>query len=101
MVGTSWFYDPQLAYVSPHLSYLRLRPMERGATIVRNGSSDYAISCATAKSRSGCEDRVARLVASTRRKLYEQGKYVPVAYSLLWPREALLGWVDAQLTSVE
>jgi hypothetical protein len=98
MVGTSWLYDPQLAYVSPHLSYLRLRPTERGATIVRNGSSDYAISCATAK---GCEDRVARLVASTRRKLYEQGKYVPVAYSLLWPREALLGWADAQLTSVE
>jgi hypothetical protein len=81
MVGTSWFYDPQLEQVSPRLSYLRLRPLERGATLVRSGTSAFDIQSATAKSES-------------RRRLYEAGKYVPVSYSVLWPREQLLAWAQ-------
>ena len=79
MAGTSWFYDPQLETVSPRLSYLRARPIERGAFIVRSGTLPFDIQSATAKSEN-------------RRRLYEAGKYIPVAYTLLWPREKLLAW---------
>lgn len=79
LVGTSWFYDPQLETVSPHLAYLRKRPLERGAFLVRNGTTDYDIRSATAKS-------------ATRKRLHDAGKYTPVSYTLLWPREALDEW---------
>jgi hypothetical protein len=84
MAGTSWFYDPQLESVSPRLSYLRKLPMERGASVVRSGTSEFDIRSATAKSES-------------RRRLYEAGKYVPVSYTLLWPRQELLAWVSSQI----
>jgi hypothetical protein len=45
------------------------------------GTSDFDIASATARS-------------PTRRKLYEAGKYVPISYTLLWPRERLLRWDD-------
>jgi hypothetical protein len=79
MAGTSWFYDPQLDAVSPRLSYLRARPVERGAFIVRSGTLPFDIQSATAKSEQ-------------RRRLYQEGKYMPVSYTLLWPREKLLAW---------
>jgi len=82
MVGTSWFYDPQLESVSPRLGYLRLRPVERGATVVRNRTSSFDIESATATSES-------------RRRLYEAGKFVPVSHTILWPREELLAWAHS------
>jgi hypothetical protein len=82
MAGTSWFYDPQLESISPRLSYLRLRPMEGGASIVRHGTSDFDIGAATATSE-------------TRRQLCAAGKYMPTAYTILWPRAALLAWTGA------
>jgi hypothetical protein len=81
MAGTSWFFDPQLEQVSPRLSYLRSRPVERGAYVVRNGTKAFDIQSATAKSES-------------RRRLYEAGKYIPVSYTVLWPREKLLTWAQ-------
>jgi hypothetical protein len=82
MAGTSWFYDPQLDSVSPRLSYLRRRPMEGGASIVAHGTSDFDIGAATATSE-------------TRRRLYAAGRYMPTAYTILWPRAALLAWAGA------
>lgn len=75
------FYDPELAVVSPHLCYCRERLLERGAVMIRVGTSAFDIASATARS-------------PTRRKLYEAGEYVPVSYTLLWPRERLLKWDD-------
>jgi hypothetical protein len=82
LAATAWFYDPQLTDISPHLCYCRERLLERGAVMLRVGTSDFDIASATARSL-------------TRRKLYEAGKYVPVSYTLLWPRERLLSWDDA------
>jgi hypothetical protein len=79
MTGTSWFYDPQLETVSPRLGYLRMRPMAHGAILIRGSSSAFDIRSATATSE-------------TRRRLYEQGRYLPTSYSLMWPRDALLDW---------
>ena len=75
--GRAWFYDPQLESISPHLTYLRLRPLERGAFMVWSGTTDDDIRNATAKS-------------ANRRRLYEAGEYAPVSYTLFWLREHLI-----------
>lgn len=82
MFGSSWFYDPALDHISPRLSYLRKIPMEGGAHLfyVRDGGE--ATSNALAKSE-------------TRRKLYEEGKYVPRIYTLVWGRKDQIKWVRA------
>jgi hypothetical protein len=81
LAATAWFYDPQLASISAYLCYCRERLLERGAVMIRVGTSAFDIASATARS-------------PTRRKLYEAGEYVPVSYTLLWPRERLLKWDD-------
>ncbi len=83
MVGTSWFYDPQLPAISPRLGYLQSTPIDNGAFVVRHGPGAIHTERATATS-------------PTRRELYEQGRYLPVCCSLIWPREALLRWAKRQ-----
>jgi len=80
LVGTSWFFDPQLKTISPRLAYL-LEPTRHGAMLFPVGTSEFDISSATATSES-------------RRKLYETGKYRPTSYTLIWPRDALLRWAS-------
>jgi len=79
----SWFFDPQLEEISPRLSYLRRRPLEGGAVLIRGHTSEFDIENATAKS-------------PTRRRLYEAGEYVPVAYRMVWLSADILRW--AQIT---
>lgn len=81
LTAYSWFYDPQLDEISPRLSYLRRRQVERGAILVRGHTSDYDVRNATAKSK-------------TRRRLYEAGEYKPVAHRILWLRQDILHWAD-------
>ena len=79
MMGTSWFYDPALITISPRLAYLQQRPTERGAFLIRHGTSRIDIERATQTSK-------------TRRTLYEAGEYLPTAYTLVWPRRELIAW---------
>jgi len=79
LVGTSWFYDPQIVNISPRLSYLQKRQLERGAYLMRHGGSESEIKFATQASK-------------TRLRLYHEGKYTPISYSLIWGREELLSW---------
>lgn len=81
MAGGSWFYDPHLEKISPHLSYLRELPVKNRAGIFKIGSSRNSINDALSTSR-------------TRRKLYEQGRYLPVSYLLIWCRNDLIYWAD-------
>jgi len=83
MIGSSWFYDPQLLLISPHLSYLQKRPIERGAFMVRHSTSAVDIERATLKSKKRLE-------------LYNKGKYTPVPHTLFWPRNQLISWALAQ-----
>ena len=83
MVGTSWFYDPQLLSISPRLAYLQTDPVEGGAFMLRNGPGAIHTQRATQTSPS-------------RRKLFEDGKYLPVCWSVLWPRKEMLAWAAAQ-----
>ena len=79
VIGGSWYFDPLLDRVSPHLSYLRKTPTDWGAFLIRVGPTKADIANATANSE-------------TRRKLHEAGKYNPTSWLLVWPREALLEW---------
>ena len=83
MVGSSWFYDPQLNEISPRLSYLQRVPLSGGATHIRCDSSSSDIALATRTS-------------PTRAKLYEEGKYTPVRYTIAWPRKELIEWAEKQ-----
>jgi hypothetical protein len=82
MVGTSWFYDPHLLQISPHFAYLQQRPLEGGAFLMRHRTGRFDIEHATMTSR-------------TRRRLYQEGKYTPMCYSLLWPRKDLIFWAKS------
>ena len=78
-VGSSWLYDPQLLQISPKLAYLRKRPFERGAFFLQHGTKKSDVLGATKRSE-------------TRRRLYQEGKYIPICYSMLWPRNELIAW---------
>lgn len=58
----SWFYDPAVAEISPHLAYLRERPLERGALLMPTRTSALQVQAALARS-------------SRRRSLHAQGLY--------------------------
>jgi len=77
--STSWWYDPQLARIAPHLTFLREGALAHGAVLLRSGSTDGARSFAIANS-------------PERKRLYEAGEYMPVSYAVVWTREALLRW---------
>jgi hypothetical protein len=81
LVGGSWFFDPQVARISPHLEYLISRPSERGAVFFRGGTAQSDVDNATATS-------------ARRRELYEKGTYLPTRYVMVWPRKQLLGWSE-------
>lgn len=83
LTRTSWFVDPRLEQISPHLGYLQRNPTSRGAFLLRHSSHQVDIAWALQKSKK-------------RRRLYEAGRYKPVSYSFLWPRKALLSWAAEQ-----
>lgn len=76
VMGASWFYDPAVAEVSPHLAYLLEAPLRGGARLLRLGESPDFTRDAIAASR-------------TRRAAYEAGAYKPTGYALLWSRKDL------------
>jgi len=78
-VGTTWYLDPQLLEISPRLAYLQELPRAGGAFFLRHGTEQSDIDMAIKTSE-------------TRRRLYQEGKYIPVCYSVLWPRKELIAW---------
>src|SRR6185295_14096363 len=79
LAGVSWFYDPAVASISPHLAYLREMPVQQGAFLVRMGTLPHDIGNATVRS-------------PLRRRLYEEGRYQPTCYVLAWPRRRMIAW---------
>jgi len=84
----SWFLDPKLEDISPNLEYLRKVPLQNGAKLFAAGSAKKDL-------------RHALAVSAKRRRLYEQGKYLPTGYSYVWPRKEFLnfGTKDRQVTN--
>jgi len=83
----SWFLDPQLEQISPWLGYLRKIPEQNGVKLFPAGATKKDIGYAIAASR-------------TRRRLYEEGKYLPTAHGYIWPRKEYLLFAakDQQIT---
>ena len=75
--ASGWLYDPVLEDVSPRLSYMHGLAHDNGAWAFRIGVDI---------------DGGALAKSATRRKLYEEGSYVPTGYLLVWPRDKLIAW---------
>ena len=81
MFACSWYYDPVVKEISPHLSYLSESAVRSGAQVYKIGSSQSDINNATQRS-------------SKRRILYKEGKYLPTNHMLIWSRKNLLEWAS-------
>jgi hypothetical protein len=81
--GIGWFHDPVLETISPQLSFVNrlMVHCENGGRLFYNGTSRAAIEDAIFKSR-------------TRKKLYEEGLYMPASYLFIWPRHKLIKWAE-------
>lgn len=79
--GSSWFFDPALDHISPRLAYLRTTVTDNGGKLFYIGPDEQSANNATSKSK-------------TRKKLYQEGKYKPADYLLVWPRECLIAWAE-------
>lgn len=79
MFGGSWFYDPQLRKISPRLAYLMDTPCRAGAHLLLTDKEGDFVHDAIATSPS-------------RRKLFEEGKYKPFRYTLVWSKRAQSQW---------
>ena len=79
MIGGSWFYDPQVEQISPHLAHLRLVPEQYGGKVYRLGTSAQDLRLAAANS-------------PQRSELIFSGKYIPVHHVIIWPRKGLIKW---------
>jgi hypothetical protein len=88
LIGFSWFYDPAVAEISPRLSYLADRQLQNGALRIPFGPSPLQVELATAASE-------------TRRRLFEEGRYRPRCYAVVWPREALVSWAAGARWRIE
>ncbi len=84
MFGGSWFYDPAVLQISPRLAYLQSIPLYGGAQSFLVASEGEHVHDAIATS-------------PTRRKLYEEGRYHPKSYMLIWPRARQISWAAAHV----
>lgn len=83
---TGWLNDPKLSEVSPRLAYARRIFTDNGGIIFYIGPSENAVRSALTKSE-------------TRRKLYQEGKYIPTDYLAIWSRKKLLKWAENKLSA--
>ncbi|HYG25449.1 MAG TPA: hypothetical protein VD906_00925 [Caulobacteraceae bacterium] len=79
VIGVGWIYDPVVGQITPRLDYCRKTQVENGAFLIRVETGEHHTANATATS-------------ATRRRLVEEGKYVPTCYLIAWPRRPLIGW---------
>ena len=81
--GSSWWFDPAAAEVSPRLGFLRELPLSAGARFFCVGPDDQNTQDALMNSKQ-------------RRDHFERGEYKPRRYLLIWPRDALIRWSREQ-----
>ena len=83
----SWLLDSGLKTISPNLAFLREVPEENGAVffpVVRNT----------------LDIRDALALSPHRKKLYEEGKYMPAPSAYIWPRRKFLSWAENNRDSI-
>ena len=83
--GSSWYCDPAALQISPHLSFVRELFEQNGGFLHRLGPTSDAA-------------RKALLKSTSRRRLYEEGKYQPTDYARYWARADILRWAGIEVT---
>jgi hypothetical protein len=78
IVGSSWYYDPQVPAISPHLAFINKLLAENDA---------YWFFSHIEGSNSG-----AFATSQTRKQAFDGGKYLPRNYVVFWPRSRVLSW---------
>ena len=81
MYGSSWFYDPKLETISPRLRYLRNVPASGKAMFWLAETEGHFVQDAISTSPS-------------RRQLYDQGKYHPRSFMMLWSKRDQMRWAE-------
>ena len=79
MFAGSWFYDPEVTKISPHLAYLSQKPIKAGAFIMYTNTIKDPSNNALLKS-------------NTRRQLFLNGKYTPKNFMLIWAKKNQIKW---------
>ena len=82
--SVAWYFDPEVARISPRLAFLADLYARSGPHRFRVGTNAATIANATAKS-------------ATRRRLYAAGSYLPTDYCVVWGRANLLSAHPAPL----
>ncbi len=82
IVTISWYHDPDLIRVSPHLAWMNGIVEEGGGVVIAGGP---------ATTDSGTFEN-----SASRREAAATGDYVPREGIVLWPRAQLLRWADRQ-----
>ena len=77
----SWMVDPQIITISPRHAYIHDFTQSLGFKYFYYEISEISVKHATLKSK-------------TRRKLYNEGKYIPTNYLIAISRKRLLKWED-------
>ncbi len=75
--GTAWFYDPAILEISPRIAFAQNLQVGHGAHRIMIGSNADAIANATATS-------------AERRNRYQDGRYLPTDYAIIWSRNDLI-----------
>lgn len=76
----AWFWDPCVAEISSKFAYLRAIPESGGASfyfLYKDNDSNHVA-----------------MQNKKRKRLYDEGKYSPVSYLMIWPRNKLLQWAN-------
>ena len=81
LIASSWLHSPDTMRVSPHLAAFSRALLDNGALVIRHHAADP--NC-------GVFYR-----SPERKKLYEEGQFVPTHGLVIWPRKEMLAWADA------
>ena len=81
LVASSWLHSPDTMRVSPHMTGFSRTLLDNGALLVRHHRAD--LDC-------GVFYR-----SPERKKLYDEGQFVPTHGLVIWPRKEMLAWADA------
>lgn len=79
LIGSSWWFDPAVADISPELAFLSATPMANGAHRFRVGINEVAT-------------RDALRFARERSRRHAAGAYQPCVFMIVWERRSLLAW---------
>jgi hypothetical protein len=81
LVASSWLHSPDTMRVSPHMTGFSRALLDNGALLIRHHRAD--LDC-------GVFYR-----SPERKKLYDEGQFVPTHGLVIWPRKEMLAWADA------